>query len=329
MTENADPESDDYYKVLGINKAATEREVKRAYRKLACKYHPDRNPDDPKTAEEKFKKIGEAYEVISDEKKRKTYDQFGKSGLKGGPGMGNFSFGNAENIFKMFFANGDPFSDDGDPLAGLFGGRRSRGGPQFSFNMGGPGMGHGSPFGGFNFGHPGARMRTQQRKVVKSPLPKGTLVVLHNMTSTQYNDVQGTIKGYTGDRFIIAVDPSSMIDKSEISIKEANVSQIVDEVRTHSLNSESMNGIDVRAVGYTSGRERVQCIFPDNSQKAVKPKNLIFPNGTRVRLAGLNEERLNNKWGKVVDWVPDKDRYEIQLEGVNRTYKIKYENCFF
>ena len=69
----------DYYEVLGISKGAEAQEIKKAYRKLAMKYHPDRNPGD-KEAEEKFKEINEAYEVLSDDTKRKTYDQFGHDG---------------------------------------------------------------------------------------------------------------------------------------------------------------------------------------------------------------------------------------------------------
>ena len=68
--------NEDYYKVLGLTKSATSDEIKRAYRKLAVKYHPDKNPGN-KAAEEKFKKVSEAYEVLSDPKKRADYDQFG------------------------------------------------------------------------------------------------------------------------------------------------------------------------------------------------------------------------------------------------------------
>ena len=68
----------DYYNILGVNKTATPDEIKKAYRKLAIKYHPDKNPGD-KSAEEKFKEINEAYDVLSDEKKRADYDSFGTS----------------------------------------------------------------------------------------------------------------------------------------------------------------------------------------------------------------------------------------------------------
>jgi DnaJ-class molecular chaperone len=70
----------DYYEVLGVSKTATQDEIKKAYRKLAVQYHPDKNPDD-KAAEDKFKELGEAYDVISDEQKRAAYDRYGHSAL--------------------------------------------------------------------------------------------------------------------------------------------------------------------------------------------------------------------------------------------------------
>jgi curved DNA-binding protein len=85
----------DYYSVLGVNKSASEKEIKKAYRKLAAKYHPDKNPDDP-SAEDKFKEVGEAYEVLSDPEKRKLYDKVGKDWKQyqraGGNGGGGFDW---------------------------------------------------------------------------------------------------------------------------------------------------------------------------------------------------------------------------------------------
>merc|ERR1712110_491001 len=93
----------DYYRILGVARGASEDEIKKAYRKLALKYHPDKNQT--AGAEEKFKEIGEAYDVLSDTKKKQIYDQYGEEGLKGGlgssagsgsGGMPNFDFGNGQ-----------------------------------------------------------------------------------------------------------------------------------------------------------------------------------------------------------------------------------------
>ena len=111
----------DYYEVLGVGKTATDDEIKKAYRKIAIKYHPDRNPGNKK-AEEKFKEAAEAYDVLHDAQKRQQYDQFGFDGPAGG-GFGGFG-GNAggfsmDDIFSMF---GDVFGGHGGGFGGGFGG---------------------------------------------------------------------------------------------------------------------------------------------------------------------------------------------------------------
>ncbi len=116
----------DYYEVLGVKKDASEDEIKKAYRKLAKQYHPDLNRDNPKAAEEKFKEVSEAYEVLSDPSKREKYDKFGHSGISNDFGPGGFTWNDfthqsdvedlfGSDFFSAFFG-GDPF----------FGGRSGR-----------------------------------------------------------------------------------------------------------------------------------------------------------------------------------------------------------
>ncbi len=100
-------EKRDYYEVLGVSKNATKDELKKAYRKLAIKYHPDKNPGD-KQAEEKFKEAAEAYDVLSDDTKRQRYDQFGHAGMGGAAGGGGAGFNDVNDIFSHF---GDLFGD--------------------------------------------------------------------------------------------------------------------------------------------------------------------------------------------------------------------------
>lgn len=89
----------DYYNILGISRDATDRQIKKAFRKLAIKFHPDKNKS--KGAEEKFREIAEAYKILSDEKKRKQYDQFGEEGMKKQPGFEGFDF-NFDDFFGGF-----------------------------------------------------------------------------------------------------------------------------------------------------------------------------------------------------------------------------------
>jgi molecular chaperone DnaJ len=113
----------DYYEILGLSKGAQESEIKKAYRQMALKYHPDKNPGD-KAAEDKFKEAAEAYEVLSTPEKKQRYDQFGHAGMGGAAGGGFGGGMNMEDIFSNF---GDVFGDD-SPFGSFFGGGRSGGG---------------------------------------------------------------------------------------------------------------------------------------------------------------------------------------------------------
>jgi molecular chaperone DnaJ len=118
----------DYYEILGVSKSASADEIKKAYRKVAMQFHPDRNPGD-KVAEEKFKEAAEAYEILSDQDKRVQYDRFGHAGVSAnGRGGGQYGGGmNMEDIFSQF---GDIFGEDifGSFFGGGGGGARTRGG---------------------------------------------------------------------------------------------------------------------------------------------------------------------------------------------------------
>lgn len=176
----------DYYALLGVSKSASEDDLKRAYKKLALKHHPDRNPDNQEAASKKFKEVSEAYEVLSDKEKREIYDVYGEEGLKGGPppssggagpGFGGFGGGGGmPQGFSFSTGAGGPFqaSDPNDIFASLFGsmggmggmggmpggmggGSRRPKGFQSSFSSGMPGgmsmdMDDGENFGGFTSG---------------------------------------------------------------------------------------------------------------------------------------------------------------------------------
>jgi len=168
----------DYYEILAVSKSSSAEDIKKAYRKMAIKWHPDKNPDNVKVAEEKFKEIAEAYEVLSDPKKRDTYDRYGMTGLNSGFadsgtgftdfGTGSFtssrgagfgSFERAQDIFKEFFKDdfGDfgsrgffssPFAENDD----FFGKKKSNGEGRQQNNGGSPFDQFNSLFSNFGMG---------------------------------------------------------------------------------------------------------------------------------------------------------------------------------
>ncbi|KAA0723501.1 DnaJ -like protein subfamily B member 2 [Triplophysa tibetana] len=142
---------EDYYQILGVLRNASQGEIKKAYRKQALKWHPDKNPDNKHDAEMKFKEISEAYEILSDENKRRHYDRYGKEGVSN---RGNhyeedysdrFTFRNPEDVFREFFGGRDPFADffgftPFGPMGG--GGFNSFSSSSFGGGGGGGGMGN-------------------------------------------------------------------------------------------------------------------------------------------------------------------------------------------
>ncbi|NIG58375.1 dnaJ-like [Pontoporia blainvillei] len=122
----------DYYEVLGVPRQASIEAIRKAYRKLALKWHPDKNPENKEEAERRFKQVAQAYEVLSDAMKRDVYDRYGEAGVEGGrpfgdPFEGVFTFHDPADVFREFFGGRDPFLSHffGDALENTVGGRRS------------------------------------------------------------------------------------------------------------------------------------------------------------------------------------------------------------
>lgn len=229
----------DYYKILGVSRGANDDEIKKAYRKLALKYHPDKNQ--APGAEEKFKEVGEAYDVLSDQKKKQIYDQYGEEGLKGGMGGGgggggshgpnsfsgfgdgqNYSYayhGDPRQTFSQFFGTSDPFAsffggggqggmggqdpmdiDLGDILSGINGG------------MGGIGGMGGMPGGFIPQGHGGHKRKQSSQKVQDATIEKEVYVSLEDLVKGCEKRMKITRKVYSENGSVSNEDKVLKID---------------------------------------------------------------------------------------------------------------------
>jgi len=348
-------ESDDYYKVLGVARNSTMQEISKAYRKLALKYHPDKNPDDREMAEEQFKKVSEAYDVLHDEEKRKIYDQYGKAGLERGAGGGfggGFSSGRANDIFRHFFeASGE------DPFSVIFGdgggGMRVSGPPgsRVTVTTGGGGqritiqMGGGGGFGGCHSngaGHRPAAKKPPRRDCDVGPhvIPSSKRVCLHGLQgAAEHNGKEGQIVGYSEakGRYTVLL-PDGKDEDVEIAVRPQNVTQLVNGVEVVNLESKpALNGAVGEIIGCRISENvdddcplrYVVRLITSKQVAALMPQNLLLPVGTwGVRLFGLSKADLNDQRGKILEVDRDAGRYTIILspESEGRQVKVKFEN---
>lgn len=241
----------DYYKILGVDKNASDDDLKKAYRKLAMKWHPDKNPSNKKEAEAKFKQISEAYDVLSDPQKRTVYDQFGEEGLKGGvppPGAGGaggpggatfFSTGDGPTTFRF-----NPRSAD-DIFAEFFGGSSPFGGMG-----GGPGM-RDSRFGSLfgdnifsSFGGDGGGVPMHQSAAQRKAAP-----------------IEQTL-------------PCSLEDLYKGATKKMKISREIADASGKTMPVEEILTINIKS-GWKKG---TKITFPEkgNEQPGITPADLVF-----------------------------------------------------
>lgn len=343
-----DINSDDYYKILGIDKTASEKDIKKAYRKLAIKYHPDKNPDNKEKAEENFKKVSEAYQVLSDSKKRKIYDQYGKAGLdpsaggggggfSGHPGATRMSREDADKIFKMFFGgdggfggmggmgNGATFSfttgsgDGGQHTffsnsGGFPGMRRSRMGMG---GMGGlegifEGMGGFSGFGDMDtedgFGHNAPRKR---RRSHFDEIPTGTSVLVHNLNKApQYNDNIAQVTDYdnVNDRYAVRFQ-----DNRTFKLRRRNIQQVADVKLVDLEKRPQLNGQQAKILKWEPNKKRYIVSIQDK-QLLVSPKHVILPTGSAGTIDGLEKSpQWNGKYCSIAGYNPSAGKYVVQV----------------
>jgi len=309
----ADLRAKDYYRILGVEKGTTEAELAKAYKRLALKYHPDKNPENKETAEASFKKVTQAYEVLRDPEKRKRYDTFGPDGPEGAdPGVhGGVSRSQADDIFNAFFGGptwgpkgGDLFSsprDYGDPFVSLFGEDPSR----------------------FTFDAPGRPKRAAPPSHAK---PLGASVVVRGLTKApEHNGRSAQICRWDEgrERYDVQLDEGDML-----SLRPGSVVQLCAVEVTALTGRPELNGLRGRIFGFDEARGRYR-VFLDGLAAAIalQPANcVLLEEGVRVMLRGLSSSpELNGQMAQVRGVERASSRYTVCSRD-GRCVKVKFDN---
>lgn len=315
MAPVADIKSNDFYQVLGVGREATEGDIAKAYKKLALKYHPDKNQENKEEAEEHFKRVSEAYDVLRDANKRKLYDQFGHEGLQGRASDrgGERDFGGsggmtAEQVHMVF----------ADLLAG------SSGMPDIA------GSGAGG-IGGLEEILKSMTMASEARRASRSGpsqtgvLRGGTAVVVHGLTKAEaHNGKAGKVIDFdeARGRYQVALEAGT-----SIWVKPDNLTQTC-SVEIQSLRSKpELNGTRADILGLDSSTGRYVALAQGQVPTVLSllPGNCLLNAGTCVRLQCLSKEAFNGQMARVLEVDRAAGRYRVQCKD-GKQLKVKYEN---
>jgi len=294
--------SGDYYKILGISSNALSSEIKKAYRKLALKWHPDKNQDTKELASENFKKIAEAYEILSDTKKRDLYNKYGKQGLElgsttsGGGGRGHtrhYHFMNENDIFKQFFHN-----DTSVPMG-------SNKNIHFSFKSNGSNHINLSNILFNNTPRSGNQQKTNLNLFLQENTP---IIIKGLINNSELNNKYGLIKNYNRSkkRYLVkGVD-------GDIYLKPINIIQQVSNVRlNYIIRHLELNNKIGKIIGWDDYKFKIK--LDEGSTVYVKQTNIIYPINTLVYIKKLkNKVEYNNTIGKIIKYSLNK--YTILLD---------------
>jgi len=325
-----DFKSDDYYRVLGVAKDASDSEITKAYRKLALKHHPDKNQDNKEQAEQDFKRISEAYSTLSDTEKRAAYDQFGKDGPPqagptgaAGAAAGGLSPEQAQALFGSLFG----------------GGHANMGGSGQSFIFTSGGQNLGGPFGGYteNSGDglggldellAGMRMGGMpKRRRCNAPAyahPSGTKVVIHGLVSApQHNGKSGTVTGFDDarGRYQVEVDDN----EASLSLRPQCLTQRCAVEIDGLTNKPELNGHIADVISYEEATGRyVLLVQQPATALSLQRKNCILKQGTRGVLQGLSNDKFNGQMAQIMFVDKSAARYTVKCQN-GEQIKVKYE----
>lgn len=333
----ADVRSEDYYRVLGVEKTASEAEVAKAYKKMALKYHPDKNPNNKEEAEENFKRITEAYDVLRDAEKRKVYDQFGKQGLQGGgPSAGPEGFATggssmsreqADQIFKMFFGGADPFAAFfGDGMEGAT--QTGPGGSRCFVFQSSPGGAH--PFGNFGFGD---HMDVDDEQGGGMGMGMGGMGFGPSMffgpaRRRPRARSSGFMSGRPGSSGASRRASSARRHQAHppYALPRDAIVVVGGLAKAEALKH---NGRVGRIIGYDEMQGRYELAFEgqEDSRLLVRPTHVTQL--CEVEIDGLESKpELNGLTGQIQRWDAEKGRYLVWLEGPNsHAVSLQPANC--
>lgn len=329
-----------------MQKTAQDADIHKAYKKLALKHHPDKNPENKEQAEENFKKISEAYDVLRDPEKRKNYDEFGKDGPQqmggtGGMSGNSMSREDADRLFKMFFPGGeDPFA----MFNGSTGGSGMTGGVHRTVFRSGHGFQDGDSFGmGFGDGPFGVgvggmgRMggafgrrtgiASRGRPGCQAPacvLPNGTAVVVRGLTKApEHNAKSGTVVGWD----VASSRYNVNLDGKRLSLRPRNLTQVCHAELTGLEKRPELNGRIGEIFGYDDEKQRYIVYVKASGVVAMKcqPGNCVLEKGTRVVMQNLSAAQFNGQMAQVVGVDRAAERYIVQVQN-GEQIKIRYEN---
>lgn len=356
----ADPAADDYYRVLGVERNTSEGDIAKAYKKLALKFHPDKNPENKASAEEKFRKVTEAYDVLRDAEKRREYDE---PSYKAGSGAFGGCFGagggevsgadRADAIFREFFGHADPFG--GFSMGGDGGlGRNTcrsgagRGNPglfdfgdmDFSDLLGGVGVGGGggrraqcgaqcgAAWPEASRRGPGAQAPPAPAAPAYAPpayvLPPGTRVMVRRLTSAaEHNGKMGEVLRWDELRGRYDVELESAL---RLALRPQHLLQRCRVVVADLASKPELNGRVGEILGFDDekGRYMVLLHSPPGAVGLLRA-NCLLETGMRVTLRDLGSEQFNGQMAQIVEVDTAGGRYTVYCQS-GQQIKVKFEN---
>jgi len=327
MPTSADLRSDDYYRVLGVDRGASEKDIAKAYKVLALKHHPDKNPDDKEAAEEKFKTITEAYEVLRDSDKRATYDQFGKQGADCQAGGGAYDRkqwasageGGTSAPFQMHGADAQDIHNLFNLLSGGggFAFQQAPGSTGMQFSSMPEGDFFGMPGGFFGKGATGLGSASNRATVPEYALPIGTSVIIHGLsTAPEHNGKMGRVRGFDPAKSRYEV---GLGEESCLSLKARNLTQQCKVVLRGIESKPALNGQQGTILGYDDDTCRYRVMLEGSAADGkdvlgLEPGKVMLKKGTCVTLRNLSAHTFNGLMARITEVDSDALRYTVRCQ---------------